>query len=94
MSAPIRLGTDLIDLTDGRRVVVSEMGPQGPLYVRKRRLGSKRWYKVPFDPERFRRRPRRRYAKAEARHEPEVRRLAKALGLACWEVKLQMQIAD
>lgn len=86
MSAPIRLGTDLIDLHDGRPVVVSEMGPQGPLYVRKRRLGSGRWYKVPFDPERFRRRPRRRYAKAAARYEPEVRRLAEALGLACWEV--------
>jgi hypothetical protein len=86
MSAPIRLGTDLIDLTDGRPVVVSEMGPQGPLYVRKRRLGSKRWYKMSYDAERFRRRPRRRYAAATARYEPEVRRLAEALGLACWEV--------
>lgn len=89
MPAPIILGTDLIDLRDGRPVVVSEHGPDGPTRVRKRRLGSRRWENIPFDPERFRRRPRRSYG-AE-RYGAEVVRLATALGLSCREVFLMRE---
>lgn len=49
----LHIGTELIDTRDGRPCHVSDVGPGGPLWVRKRIVGSERYVRLSWNAERF-----------------------------------------
>lgn len=85
--SPIRIGNDVIDTHDGRPCVVSQVHADGFVSVRKRALGSKRWFTYRDVSGRFLRPSMALRRKREAaRYGPEVVRMAKALGLTFEQV--------
>lgn len=48
-----RIGTELIDTSDERPCFVSDCDATGPLWVRKRRVGSERYVRLKWDRGRF-----------------------------------------